>query len=368
MSDQQSEEIIAILRRALDSSEVLTQDVKHKASFRLPLAEEDAYMQARTNYTSRAELIQACLENGAWNLTDEEMQMIIKGISSNTEPPLQRFNSFKSQQGQEVQVLMDQVYASRRLNDPGELGAVMRCYKEQDYRRVAARATKQLQRYRLVERRYQELLQDSIQKDQPIADYALKRRAFEQIIKETRGQVDFPRAPTNDSLSQKIQDFAIKAQLKPYLDIGIWGFAILRLDYSDEVAWQTIKSNVETIAQKTLQGNNVPEHICKMLRFVYLEDEAALSGEVNQTKLVKYWNQNKWNENVFFSTDGKVPPHVNPNIPPLYLHDAYVEETPADPTVFPGYIRTDVYQLFAGGIAGLEKNRRYVKSVWDILN
>ncbi|KAI5247892.1 hypothetical protein E4T43_01714 [Aureobasidium subglaciale] len=375
MSDQQ-EEIIVILRRALDPLEVLTQDEQHKASFRLPPAEEDTFLQATTRYTSRAELIQACLDNGAWDLTDGEMQIIIEGISSNTESPLQRFNSFKSQQSHEVQDLMDQVYASHKLNDPGELDAIMQCYKEQDYRREAARATRQLHRYRLVERRYQELRQDSIQKAQPVAEYALKRRAFEQIMRETKGQVDFPQAPTNDSLSQKIQDFAIKAQLKPRLDIGIWGFVILRLDYSDDEGWETFKSNVETVAQKVMRSNNVPEPICKMLQFVYLEDEAALSGEVDQTRLVKYWKKNGWNENVhvqinhqfFFSAAGKVSPYENPNIPSLYLHDTYVEETPTDPNAFSGFIHTDIFQFFAGGIAGLEKSRRYVRSVWDILN
>ncbi|KEQ95324.1 hypothetical protein AUEXF2481DRAFT_215939 [Aureobasidium subglaciale EXF-2481] len=376
MSDQQSEEIIVILRRALDSSEVLTQDERHKASFRLPPAEEDTLVQGTTRNASRAELIQACLDKGAWDLTDGELQIIIKGISSNTESPLQRVNVFKSQQGQEVQDLMDQVYASHRLNDPGELDAIMQCYKEQNYRREAARTTRQLHRYRLVERRYQELLQDGIQKAQPIADYALKRRAFEQIMRETKGQVDFPRPPTNDSLSQKIQDFAIKAQLKPRLDIGIWGFAILRLDYSDDEAWAIFKSNVETVAQKVMRSNNVPEPTCKMLQFVYLEDEEALSGEVDQTKLVGYWKKNGWNENVhmqinhqfFFSATGKLSPHENPNIPSLYLHDTYVEETPTDPSAFPGFILTDIFQFFAGGIAGLETSRRYVKSVWDILN
>ncbi|THW74254.1 hypothetical protein D6D17_10611, partial [Aureobasidium pullulans] len=188
--------------------------------------------------------------------------------------------------------------------------------------------------------------------------------------------VEFPQAPTNDSTSRKIQDFAIKAQRKPYLDIGIWGFAVLRLDYRDDTLWESYKSRVETCTQKVLTANDVPENVCRMLRFTYLEDKSALSGEVDQTKLVKYWRDNRWNENVhthmnhdfFLSADWKAMDNENTTDPTMYLHDAYIEEMPTDLSSFPGYITMTALHFCSKGIAGINDDRQYVRSIWDILH
>lgn len=376
MSEQKFEDIIAVFRKSLDVSETLTQEERHKVSFRLPPAEEDAIVEAKTRYPSRASLVQGCLEKGALDLTDDELDIIIRGVSSGPVSVGENHLSFLKQLSPEVQELADKVYESNDFTDPGELRAILQCYKEQDYRREQKRATRQLQRYRLVERRYLEMLQDSIQRDNPSPEYALKRRALEQIMKETKGQVDFPQAPTNDSISRKIQDFAIKAQRKPYLDIGIWGFAVLRLDYRDNTLWESYKSRVETCTQKVLTANDVPENVCRMLRFTYLEDESALSGEVDQTKLVKYWRDNRWNENVhihmnhdfFLSVDWKAMDNENTTDPPMYLHDAYIEEMPTDLSSFPGYIPMTALHFCSKGIAGINDDRQYVRSIWDILH
>ncbi|THW17080.1 hypothetical protein D6D23_08267 [Aureobasidium pullulans] len=376
MSEQQFEDIIAIFRKSLDVSETLTQEERHKVSFRLPPAEEDAIVQAKTRYPSRASLVQGCLERGALDLTDDEIDIIIRGVASGPASVGDSLLSFLKQQSPEVKELADKVYESNEFTDPGELKAILQCYKEQGYRREQKRTTRQLHRYRLVERRYLELLQDSIQRGKPSHEDALKRRALEQIMRETKGQVDFPQAPTNDSISWKIQDFAIKAQRKPYLDIGIWGFVILRLDYRDDTLWESYKSRVETCTQKVLTANDVPENVCRMLRFTYLEDESALSGEVDQTKLVKYWRDNRWNENVhihmnhdfFLSADWKAMDNENTTDPPMYLHDAYIEEIPTDLSSFPGYIPMTALHFCSKGIAGINDDRQYVRSIWDILH
>lgn len=260
------------------------------------------------------------------------------------------------------------------ITDPKELNAIVRCVKEQGYRREAARATRLSQRYYLVERRYLELVQDNIHKDKSSSEASLKRKALEQIMRETKNQTQFPLAPTNDSISQKIQNFAIKAQRKPYLDIGIWGFAVLRLNYSDDAAWEVYKTLLETTAQKLLLGNDVPEHTCSMFRFTYLADENALSGPVDQVKLAKYWDENKYNEDVhlhinkqfFLSVDEFKREDENPNDPPMNLHDASVDEV--EEGAFPGFRKTSVYGLISWHIAGIEKSRLHLREAWEIVH
>jgi len=312
-----------------------TQTEDHKIS-------TDCLDQTISNYSSRAAIVQRCIEKGAWNLTDEELTIV-------TTP-------------------------QEDITDPKELKALVRCVKEQGYRREAARATRLLQRYRLVQRRYLELLQDNIHKDKPSSEARLKRKALEQIIRETKDQTQFPLAPTNDSLSQKIQDFAIKAQRKAYLDLGIWGFAVLRLNYNGDAAWETYKQLLETSAQKRLLGANVPKHICDMFRLIYLEDETALLGPVDQVRLAKYWDENKHNEDVhlhinkqfFLSVDEFTREGENPNDPPLNIHDASVDEV--EEGDFPGWRRTSVFELILWHIAGIEKSHLHLRSAWEIVH
>jgi len=319
-----------------------TEPDKHEIPFRPLSAEEHAVVSVASKYSSRAATVQRCIEKGAWNLTDEELTIV-------TTP-------------------------QEDITDPRELKALVQCVKEQGYRRETARATRLLQRYRLVQRRYLELFQDSIHKSNPSSEAGLKRKALEQIIRETKDQTQFPLAPTNDSLSQKIQDFAIKSQRKPYLDIGIWGFAVLRLNYNDDAAWEAYKQLLETSAQKRLIGANVPKHICETFRLTYLEDEAALSGPVDQVKLAKYWDENKYNEDVhlhinkqfFLSVDEFARQGENPNDPPLNIHDARVDEVEKD--TFPGFRKTSVFELITWHIAGIEKSHLHLRSAWEIVH
>lgn len=305
-------------------------------------AEDDSLPQTRSRYSSRLAIVQKCLEEGAWNLTDKELGIV-------TTP----------QEG---------------ITDPKVLKILVQCVKEQGFRREAARATRLLQRYRLVERRYLELLQDNIHKERPSSEAGLKRKALEQVMRETKGQTQFPLAPANDSLSQKIQDFAIQAQRKPYLDIGIWGFAVVRLNYSDDAAWESYKTLLETTAQKHLLGNNVPEKTRSMFRFTYLEDEIALFGPMDQVKLVKFWDENKHNEDVhlhinkqfFLSVDEFTREGENPNDPPLNIHDTSVDEV--EEGEFSGFRKTSVYELISWHIAGMEKSRFHLRSAWEIVH
>lgn len=302
----------------------------------------DGLDQAISNYSSHAAIVQRCIDKGAWNLSDEELTVVAT--------------------------------PQEDIADPKDLRVLVQCVKEQGYRREAARATRLLQRYRLVQRRYLELLQDSIQKDKLSSEASLKRKALEQIIRETKDQTQFPLAPTNDSLSQKIQDFAIKAQRKPYLDIGVWGFAVLRLNYNDDAAWESYKQFLETSAQKRLLGANVPKHICETFRLTYLEDETALSGPVDQVKLAKYWDENKYDEDVhlhinkqsFLSVDEFTREGENPNDPPLNVHDASVDEV--EEGNFPGWRRTSVFELITWHIAGMEKSHLHLRSAWEIIH
>jgi hypothetical protein len=367
MSGQQSRENTEIQRKASDPSNGFT-----KADSQT-LAEDDASVQTQSRHSSRAALIQACLYQGAWTLTDDDLNIII--IRSNSgKLPQEKSTTFGNQSTPETQTPIEKANGRNLIIDARELKAIVQCSKEQGFRREAVRATRQLQRYRLVERRYLELLQDSIHKDKPCSESGLKRRALEQVMRETRDQTKFPLAPTNDSLSRKIQNFAIKAQRKPYHDIGIWGFAMLRLNYGDDVAWENYKKLIEAGAQKILLGNSVPQHICAMFQFTYLEDETALSGLVDQTKLVKYWEQNRWNEEVhlhinkpfFLSVDEFTREDENPNDPPMYIHDASVDEVKEG--AFPGFRRTSVFELIMWHIAGIEKSRLHLRSVWETVH
>jgi hypothetical protein len=323
---------------------------------------EDALAHIGSKYTSHAVLIQGCLTQGTWTLTDDELDLVT-GVGAASDSPL-------------CDLAPSRVQRSTEIPDPTEveLKAISRCFKEQSYRREAARAIRSLQRHRLVERRYLELLQDSIHKDNPTSEYVLKRTAFEQIMQETTYQKHFPLAPTNDSLSQKIQDFAIEAQFKPYYDIGFWGFAVLRLNYDDDAAWNTYKKFIEASAQKLFLGNNVPQQICSQFRFTYLEDETALSGSVDQVKLLKYWEKRQWNEDVhldinrqfFLSVDELTRKDENPNDPPMNIHDASVDEIEKDS--FPGYRKTSIYELILWHIAGIENSRLHLRTIWEMVN
>ncbi|KAI4727425.1 hypothetical protein E4T49_04773 [Aureobasidium sp. EXF-10728] len=376
MSEEKSEEPMTTSHRSDDESAIIPQVERRGPESHVPQLDEDALVLLNSRYGSRAEMIKSCLHQGAWNMTDEELNTIIHGIALGQNPSKQSSNS-RSQQTPEIQ---DVTNTSQRLDDsqeinPEEVKAMTQCHREQNLRTEAARATRQLHRYHLVQRRYQELLHDDLQKDKPARpSSSLKRNAFEQVMRETKGQTDFPLYPTNVSTSQRIQNFAIKAQRKPYFDIGIWGFAILRLNYADDEAWDTYKTSVEEAAQKRLQGSDVPEHISSMFRFTYLEDATALSGPVDQVKLVKYWDQNKWDEHVhmhinrqfFLSADElEAREGENPNDPPMYLHDASVE---GGEEGFPGFMRTSVYDLFLWHITGMEKSHLHLRTVWDTLN
>lgn len=324
-------------------------------------------MQTKSKYPA---LIQTCLDQGAWTLADEELDYIIRGEIL----PLD--NSSTSWIDQTPGTLNSIEKASKDDSlTATKLKAISQCIKEQSYRREEVRATKQLQRHRLLQRRYLELLQDSIHKDNPTSEYVLKRKACEQIMLETTyHQTHFPQAPTNDSLSQKIQNFAIKAQCKPYFDISIWGFAVLRLNYDDDDAWENYKKLIETGAQKLLLGNNVPQPICAMFRFIYLEDETTLFGPVDQDKLVKYWGKNQWNEDVhlhidkqfFLSVDEFAREGENPDDPPMFIHDASVDEV--EEGGFPGFRKTSVFELIMWHIAGIEKSRLHLRRVWEIVH
>jgi hypothetical protein len=324
---------------------------------------EDALAHIGSEYTSHAALIQGCLNHGTWTLTDDELDLITGGIGAPSESPLFDLPPYS------VQHLPG-------IPDPTEveLKAISRCFKEQGYRREAARAARSLQRHRLVQRRYLELRQDSIHKDNPTSEYVLKRTAFEQIMEETTYQKHFPLAPTNDSLSQKIQNFAIGAQFKPYHDIGFWGFAVLRLNYDDDAAWDKYKKLIEAGAQKLLLGNNVPQQICSQFRFTYLEDKTALSGAVDQVKLVKYWEKRQWYEDVhldinrqfFLSVDEFTKKDENPNDPPMNIHDASVDEVEKD--TFPGFRETSIYELILWHIAGIENSRLHLRKIWEIVD
>ncbi|THY92956.1 hypothetical protein D6C93_05772, partial [Aureobasidium pullulans] len=118
MSEQQFEDMIAIFRKSLDVSETLTQEERHKVSFRLPPAEEDAIVQAKTRYTSRASLVQGCLERGALDLTDDEIDIIIRGVASGPASVGDSLLSFLTQQSPEVKELADKVYESNDFTDP----------------------------------------------------------------------------------------------------------------------------------------------------------------------------------------------------------------------------------------------------------
>jgi hypothetical protein len=332
---------------------------------------EDALARIGSKYASHAALIQGCLDQGTWTLTDDELVLITGGITAPSTSPL--FDPTPSDVQPPPGIPCPTDKASEDLTEV-ELRAISRCFKEQGYRREAARATRSLQRHRLVQRRYLELRQDSIHKNNPTSEYVLKKRAFEQIMDETTYQKHFPLAPTNDSLSQNIQNFAIEAQCKPYHDIGTWGFAVLRLDYDDDAAWDKYKKLIEAGAQKLLLGNNVTQQICSQFRFTYLEDPSALSGPVDQVKLVKYWEKRQWNEDVhldinrqfFLSVDELTRKDENPNDPPMNIHDASVDEIEKDS--FPGYRKTSIYELILWHIAGIENSRLHLRTIWEMVN
>ncbi|KAI4856014.1 hypothetical protein E4T45_02527 [Aureobasidium sp. EXF-8846] len=335
---------------------------------RLPPA-EDLLVQIKSTYPSRAALIQGCLTQGAWTLTDEELKLIIEGITISEQSPLEDITTFTNPHALGPQTPDHEISKNHTLAD-FEVKSISQCHREQGYRREAARATRLLQRHRLVERRFLELLIDCRHKEIPSSDYALKRRAVEQIMQETKGQTHFPLAPTNESLSQKIQNFAIKAQRKPYHDIGLWGFAILR----DDAAWEAYKKFVDFSVQRFLLANDVPQYTCSQFRFIYLEDEAALSGPVDHIKLVKYWEKHQWDETIhlhinkqfFFSADEHVRRNESTADPAIYIHDASVDEVREG--AFPGFRETSIIGLINWHIPAIEKSRLHLRTAWEMIN
>jgi hypothetical protein len=333
----------------------LTKADNNQTSPRLPSTERD---ETRSEHLLLAALVQRCLEKGAWNLTDRELETIIHGILSEA-APLQNTSSEA---------------ASGNNNDINseELKAITQCYKEQSHRREKLRAIKLLHRHRLVQRRFLELQQESLHKDKPSSEYVLKRRALEQIMQETIGQTHFPLAPTNDSLSQKIHNFAVKAQTKPYHDIGPWGFAILRLDYSDDAAWEAYKKFVDFSVRRFLLANDVSQYTCSQFSFVYLEDEAALSGPMDHIKLVKYWEKHQWDETIhldinklfFFSVDEHVRRNESTADPAIYIHDASVDEVKEG--AFPGFRETSIIGIINWHIPAIEESRLHLRTVWEM--
>jgi hypothetical protein len=350
----------------------ITHADSHQISHRLQSA-EDALVQIKSTHPSRAALIQRCLIQGAWTLTDEELKLIIEGTTTTQQSPLEDITTSRNQHTLGPQTPNNEISENHTLAD-FEVKSISQCHKEQGYRREAARATRLLQHHRLVERRFLELLSDCRHKEIPSSDYALKRRAVEQIMQETKGQTHFPLAPTNDSLSQKIQNFAIKAQRKPYHDIGPWGFAILRLDYSDDAAWETYKKFVDFSVRRFLLANDVPQHTCSQFSFVYLEDETVLSGPVDHIKLVKYWQKHQWDEIVhlhinkqfFLSADEHVRRNESTADPAMYIHDASVDEIKEG--AFPGFRETSVIGIINWHIPALEKSRLHLRTVWEMTN
>jgi hypothetical protein len=344
----------------------------HQTSPRLPSA-EDALVQVESKYSSRAALIQRCLIQGAWTLMDEELELIIVVITSVQQSPLEKITTSMNQQTLETQTPNEEPSEDNTLTTL-KVKAISQCHKEQSYRREAARAKRLLQRHRLVERRYLELLTESVHKELPSPDYALKRKAVEQIMQETKGQTHFPLAPTNDSLSQKIQNFAIKAQRKPYHDIGPWGFAILRLDYGDDAAWESYKKFVDFSVRRFLLANDVSQYTCSQFRFTYLEDETALSGPMDHIKLVRYWEKHQWDETVhlhinkqfFFSVDEHARRNESTADPALYIHDASVDEVKEG--AFPGYRETSILGIINWHIPAIEKSRLHLRTVWEMIN
>jgi hypothetical protein len=332
---------------------------------------EDALIHIGSKYTSHAALIQGCLNQGTWTLTDNELDLITGGITVPLDSPLLNLAPFSVQPSPTTRNSTDK--PSEDLTEV-ELKVISRCSKEQSYRREAARATRLLQRHRLVERRYLELRQDIIHKDKPISEYVLKREAFEQIMEETTYQKHFPLAPTNASLSQKIQDFAIEAQCKPYHDIGTWGFAILRLNYDDDAAWESYKALLETSTQRFLLANNVPQATCSQFRFTYLEDKTALSGPMDHIKLVNYWETHQWDESIhlhinkqfFFSVDEDMRKGRSTVDPSMYIHDASVDEV--EEGAFPGFRETSVIGIVNWHIAGIDKSRLHLREAWEMIN
>ncbi|KAI4851561.1 hypothetical protein E4T44_02053 [Aureobasidium sp. EXF-8845] len=286
---------------------------------RLPPA-EDLLVQIKSTYPSRAALIQGCLTQGAWTLTDEELKLIIEGITISEQSPLEDITTFTNPHALGPQTPDHEISKNHTLAD-FEVKSISQCHREQGYR-----------------------------------------------------QTHFPLAPTNESLSQKIQNFAIKAQRKPYHDIGLWGFAILRLDYSDDAAWEAYKKFVDFSVQRFLLANDVPQYTCSQFRFIYLEDEAALSGPVDHIKLVKYWEKHQWDETIhlhinkqfFFSADEHVRRNESTADPAIYIHDASVDEVREG--AFPGFRETSIIGLINWHIPAIEKSRLHLRTAWEMIN
>ena len=119
-----------------------TQTGHHDIPLRPPPAEEGPLDQTKSEHTSRSTCVQKCLDRGTWTLTDGELDIV-------TTP-------------------------QQDISDSKALQVLVQCVKEQGYRREAARETRLLQRYRLVERRYLELVQDNIHKDKSSSEASLK--------------------------------------------------------------------------------------------------------------------------------------------------------------------------------------------------
>jgi hypothetical protein len=349
------EKMLPIFRKAANTPEQISREEKNILQYRSSPQEEDATVKERTGSESFEDLVKKCLvDDGVSTLTDDELRILSEGVQPTLLSTADAMIEIQEKQTVEVQAVIDQAY--KNITDPNE-------------KKVSLAATEEITRRAKVARA-ERLAQRALQ----------TRRTLEQSIKT---RADARNAPYPNSAieraSEAIQRYALKCQtndLQNFPDDGIWGFACLRTSYDDDTTWHAFKQRLNSKIQQELQRHLVPESMQRGFRFVYLENETALSGGLEQTRLAAFFNRIKIDEttvprgidsNFFISVDDAVlRASVNADDLLIILHDTDAE--PATATHhFPGYSGVTVTQFITLSIPGIEGNRNHLRSLHSLM-
>lgn len=349
------EKMLPTFRKAAKTPEHISREEKNILQYRPSPQEEDATVKARTSSETFAELVRKCLVDGGVSvLTNDELEILSKGVQPMLLSTADAMMELQEKQTVEVQDMIEQAY--KNITEPDEKKALLIATDEMTRRAKVARADRLAQRA-----------------SQP-------RRTLEQSI---RTEAAAENAPYSNSAikraSEAIQRYALRSQetdLQNFPHDGMWGFACLRTSYNDDATWRIFKQRLDSKIQQELQRLLIPEAMQKGFRIVYLENETALSGGLDQTRLITFFNHIKNDDatvprgidgNLFISADDAVlRASVHAVDPLIILHDADAGPATANQH-FPGYSGVTVIQFITLFIPGIEDKRNHLRSLHSLM-
>lgn len=347
--DTDFEDLLQLFIRLADDPSKATREEKNKILLHPPPEEEDAIVRGLTDYSTLHDLTQKCLISGAYSLTDEELHLLTSG-TKDKKSTLQAFSKFQASQSTEIQDMINQVYKNIRSKD--EMKAFSTAVKEQHNRQDAKRR----------------------EQDRLISE---RMRALRRLIKQEGSAAKY--SPFANSVekhvSEDIQRYAIKTQLRPSDHVEKWGFVVFRTGYGDDGAWEKYKTRMDELARKQLERYLVPEDIQEGFMFFYVEDAEKLQdldreGLTSYLHRLVYRDSTPWglSKRFFFTADHQVMITAAQGIPDptLILHDGEVVEVQgAGKDVFPGYVTVGIIWFFMNTLSSIERDCNYLQKSFE---